>query len=357
MKEIFFGHMTFLNKQTNKYEVILTGLTDTIEKTAYLLYLNNTEDKDDVYSSFCYRKIPDELYDLFMNKNGLMPVFRSRDIDEYIFSFYDPLPFVFHELYTDKKSLLIKSLNYLKDLNFNKETLEEMNSIIDHNWIKLIKKSEDDFSGLHSFLAHGNLDEYDIIEDYQEMIKYTSLYEKISIEEERLNEKDNFILLSEKPKYKLPSLDEYETYEDSKKYFFKHYKDKYYKLGIFFEKLYEKNNLSITITTNDNYSKTFLESNKQDIFNSLNSNLSNKSIDRIEIIIRQETNLLLNNSKKKFTRIAAAVFKDNDFILIPKEEFKENFSLNFNTNEQLPKEEVLIFYDFKKLLSTINIII
>lgn len=350
MKKLFFSYANFYDSETNQKTTIISDLTDSIEKSAYLLYkkmqhINNNEfDLNYGYHSFTNKELKS-----IKNHSLYIPIIRYKFFKDDDFFDYD----VFYGFKLDKNQNIQElRKKYIDLMKKNKDHIEYMEEMYpDKKYVYLIKYSHDDFSGLNDFLKDKNNYYHFLIEsesNARESLNETLMELEMDFDDEEFEESEEI---------------EHEELDDStKKVLIEMYRNrflnnhkKWSSITILIDQLLKRTDLYLTVSGKNVEVGTFAEDNKHFIYSYLDNLLKQDSKNQIVIFIRQFTSMNIPNTKIPYKRVSAVTLLKDNYGFFDKD-YLENISrLNYETGELMDKEEGVTYLDSEDMLKILNI--
>ncbi len=351
MKKLFFSYANFFDLETNQKKTIISDLTDSIEKSAYLLSkkmqhidINNNEfDLNYGYHSFTKKELKS-----IKNDNLYVPIIRYKLFKEDDFFDYD----VFYGFKLDKNQNIQElRKKYIDLMKKNKDHIEYMEDMYpDKKYVYLIKYSYDDFSGLNDFLKDKNNYYHFLIElesNARESLKESLLEYDMDLDEE----------FSEGDEEAQENLD-----DGTKKVLIEMYRNRFLNnhkkwnpITIIIDQLLKRTDLYLTISSKNFDVGTFAEDNKHFIYSYLDNLLKKDNKNEIVIFIRQFTSMNIPNTNIPYKRVSAVSLFNDNYGFFDKEYLEYISRLNRFTGELMDKEEGVTYLDSEDMFRVLNI--
>lgn len=345
MKKLFFAYANFYDPKTNQKRTIISDLTDSIEKSAYLLYkkmLDIDLEEEDIELNYGQQSFSKKELNIIKNENLYVPIIRYKYFKDEDFFDYD----IFQGFKMDKNQN-IKELKskYISLMKKNKDHIEYMEDMYpDKKYVYLIKYSKDNFYDLEAFVKDSNNYYHLLVElelNANQSLKEGLLEYGIDIEDD---------------------IEEPESLKNKKEILNNIYRNRFINnnedwvsLSTVIDQIITRQDLYLTIAGKDLEIGTFSEDNKHFIYNYLDNVLMENNETEIIVFVRQFTNINMPNTNIRYKRVSAFTFLQSELGFLDKEYLEYISRLNASTGKLIDKEEGVTYLNTEDMLKILNI--
>jgi len=346
MKKLFFAYANFYDPETNQKRTVISDLTESLEKSAYLLYKKMIDidlEEEDIELNYGQQSFSKKEFNIIKNENLYVPIIRYKCFKDEDFFDYD----IFQGFKMDKNQN-IKELKskYISLMKKNKDHIEYMEDMYpDKKYVYLIKYSKDNFSDLEDFINDSNNYYHFLIElelNTNQSLKEGLLEYGIDIEED----------LEEEP----------ESLKNKKEILNNIYRNRFINnnedwtsLSLVIDQIITRQDLYLTIAGKDIEIGTFSEDNKHFIYDYLDNILMENNETEIIVFVRQFTNINMPNTDIPYKRVSAFTFLQSELGFLDKEYLEYISRFNYETGKLMDKEEGVKYLNTEDMLKILNI--